>query len=61
MVLTREKQITRRETCHNVFSPTENLTWNDVGLKPSLSIERPATNRLNRGTELMNKINLNHI
>ena len=45
----------------SVFSPTENLTWDDVGSNQSLRIERPATNRLNRGTELRNQIKFNYI
>jgi len=61
MVLTRENQVTRREICLSVFSPTENLTLDDVGSNQSLRIESPATNRLNRGTELRNQIKFNYI
>ena len=30
--------------------PTTNLTWNDLGLKPVLSGDRPTTNRPTHGT-----------
>jgi hypothetical protein len=48
----RENRRTRRKSCPSVTSSTTNPTWIDPVANPGLRGERPATNRLSRGTAL---------
>jgi hypothetical protein len=47
--LTGENRRTRRKTCSSVTLFTTNPTWIDLGAKPGLRGERPATNDLRHG------------
>jgi hypothetical protein len=51
MILTGHNRITLREICPSTTLSTTNLTWTEVGSKACLLGERPATNRLRRGTD----------
>ena len=50
MKLTGENRSTRGKTCTSATMSTTNPTWTDPGSKPGVRGERPATNRLSRGT-----------
>jgi hypothetical protein len=50
MKLTGENRSTLEKTCPNATLSTTNPTWTDPALNPGLCGERPATNRLNHGT-----------
>jgi hypothetical protein len=50
MKLSGENRSTRGKTCPSATLSTTNPTWTDPGSNPGLRGERPATNRLNRGT-----------
>jgi hypothetical protein len=49
MKLSGENRSTRGKTCPSATLST-NLTWTDLGSNPGLRGERPATDRLSRGT-----------
>jgi len=51
MILTGQNRITLREICPSATLSTTNITWTEVGSKACLLDERPATNRLRRGTD----------
>jgi hypothetical protein len=51
MILTGQNRITLRGICPNATLSTTNLTWTEVGSNACLLDERPATNRLRRGTD----------
>jgi len=42
---------TRRKTSSSVTSSITHFTWIDLGSKPGLRVERPATNRLRHDTK----------
>jgi hypothetical protein len=44
---------TRRETWSSATLSTTNPTWNDPGVNPGFSYERPDTNRLSHGTAVV--------
>jgi hypothetical protein len=50
MKLTGENRSTRRKTCPSATLSATNPIWADPGSNPGLRGERPATNRLSRGT-----------
>lgn len=59
MILKGKNAIPSRMTSSSVTSSSTNLTWTDLGLKPGLSGESPATDCLsNDATVLKTKINL---
>jgi hypothetical protein len=46
----RGKPTTRRKTCPSATLSNTNLTWTDPRSNPGLRGDKPATNRLSRGT-----------
>jgi hypothetical protein len=52
MILREENRRTRRKTCLSVTLPTANHTWTDLAVNQGNGGERPATNRLSRGTAI---------
>jgi hypothetical protein len=52
MKLTGKNRSTRAKTCPSDTLSTTNPKWTDPGSNPCLHDERPATNRLSRGTAL---------
>jgi hypothetical protein len=50
MKLTGENRRARRKTYPSATLSTTNPTWPDPGSNPGIFCERPATNRLSRGT-----------
>jgi hypothetical protein len=50
MKLTWENRSTRGKTCPSATLSTTNPIWTDLGSKPVLRGDRPATNCLSRGT-----------
>lgn len=46
MILTERNRSTRRTICSSAALSITSTTWNDLGLNPTLLIERPVTDRL---------------
>jgi hypothetical protein len=59
MISTGENRRTQRKTCPSATLSTTNPTWIDLGAKPGLRGERPATNDLSQIilSELYNEYN----
>jgi hypothetical protein len=57
MKLTGENRNTRGKTCPSATLSTINPTWTDLGSKPGLRGERPATNHLSHGTAITCRLN----
>jgi hypothetical protein len=53
MKLTGENRSTRGRTRPSATLSITNSTWTDPGSNPGLRGEKPATNRLNRGTVIV--------
>jgi len=51
MILTDENRSTGRKSYLSVTPSTTNLTSADLGSRPGLPAERPATNRLSHGAD----------
>jgi hypothetical protein len=52
MELTGENRSPGGKTCPSATLSTSNPTWTDPGSNPGLRGEKPATNRLSRGTTI---------
>ena len=50
MTMTRKDRSTRRKTCPSATLSTINPKYTDLGLSSGLRGDRPATNRLTKGT-----------
>jgi hypothetical protein len=53
MVLTGENRRTQRKTCRNATLCITNPIWTDAGANPDLRGERPATNSLSHGMNIL--------